>query len=111
MLDIPTCFRKLPNFLTALLEDPALSTDDFRQLHHSLEAAWEKVSMDALLAGHPFWYVCTGKTACQLFLYRTWNWSKSLHQNKAQLHLIQEQFQTQFVPAEGPQITDRKSVV
>lgn len=109
MLDIPACFCKLPNFLTALLEDPALSADDFRQLHHSLEASWEKVSMDALLAGHPFWYVCTGKTACQLFLYRTWHWSKSLRQNKAKLHQIQEQLQIQFVPAEGLQITPQSA--
>ena len=109
MFDIPNQFCNLSDFLTVLLEEPMLSNAELRQIYHSLEEAWEKISVDALLVDHPFWYVCTGKTACQLFLYRTWNWSKSLRQNKAQFRLIQEQLHTQFVPAGGPQIASQSA--
>ena len=102
---MPTCFADLPNYLTTLLEDSSLSMADLRQLHHTLEEAWEKTVMDASHDGHPYWSICTGKTACQLYLYRPWKPRRGREQNLEQIRLILEHLQSEFVPADGPQIT------
>lgn len=106
---MPTCFADLPNYLTTLLEDSSLSMADLRQLHHTLEEAWEKTVMDASHGGHPYWSICTGKTACQLYLYRPWRLCREREQNLDQLRLILEHLQNEFVPADGPQITPRSA--
>ena len=104
-IPMPTCFADLSNYLTTLLEDSSLSMTDLRQLHHTLEEAWEKTVMDASHDGHPYWSICTGKTACQLYLYRPWKPRRGREQNLEQIRLILEHLQSEFVPADGPQIT------
>lgn len=102
---MPTRFVDLPAYLTSLLESPSISANGLRQLHRSLEETWERVSVDSFLAGHPYWSICTGKTACQLFLYRPWQLCRGREQDLEQIHLILEHLQSEFVPADGPQIT------
>lgn len=102
---MPTRFVDLPAYLTSLLESPSISANGLRQLHRSLEETWERVSVDSLLAGHPYWSICTGKTACQLYLYRPWRLCRGREQTLEQIRLILEHLQSEFVPADGSQIT------
>lgn len=108
-IPIPTRFADLPAYLTSLLESPSLSASELRQLHRSLEEAWERISIDSFLGGHPYWIVCAGKTACQLFLCRLWRNCGTKEQNLGQLRLILEHLQTEFVSTGGLQIAPKSA--
>ena len=63
-IPMPTHFLDLPAYLIALPEDSSPSMAELRQLHHTLKEDWEKTAIDSSQAGHPYWSICTGKTAC-----------------------------------------------
>lgn len=58
---------------------------DYQQLHQKLRFKYEQLLMDAFLKHHPSWSIVHGETACVMFLYRNWIFSKDQFENARQI--------------------------
>lgn len=61
------------------------SQPDYDQLHQELRARYEQQIMEAFVDRHPGWSVVEGNTACMMYLYRNWSFSRKVEENAAQL--------------------------
>lgn len=63
---------------------------DYQQLHQKLRLKYEQLLMDAFLKHHPSWSIVHGETACAMFLYRNWIFSKDQLENARQIAALAE---------------------
>ena len=63
---------------------------DYQQLHQKLCFRYEQLLMDAFLKHHPSWSIVHDETACAMFLYRNWIFSKDQFENARQIAALAE---------------------
>lgn len=63
---------------------------DYQQLHQKLCFRYEQLLMDAFLKHHPSWSIVHDETACAMFLYRNWIFSKDQLENARQIAALAE---------------------
>lgn len=61
------------------------SQHDYEQLNQELRARYEQQVMEAFVDRHPGWTVVEGNSACMMYLYRNWSFSKKASENAEQL--------------------------
>ena len=76
--------------LAAYLKKVAVtfSQHEYEQLHQELQARYDQQIMEAFMDRHPGWSVIEGNTACMMYLYRNWSFSKRAKENAARLTAV-----------------------
>lgn len=104
ILQAPTLFELADN-LELFLSQPNLLQSDMTQLYQVVKKSCENIAMNSFLEGHPFWSICSGSEVSMVYLCRSWTKSRSLEQNRNHLLYIVKQIRSEFIPADGSQIT------
>lgn len=99
-------FFELADNLELFLTKPDLSQGDMKKLFQEVQQSCERIAMSSFLEGHPSWSVCSGTQASKVYLYRSWGKVRNLKQNIERLSFIINEIRNDFIPAEGPQITE-----
>ena len=66
------------------------SQHDYEQLNQELRARYDQQVMEAFMDCHPGWSVVEGNTACMMYLYRNWSFSRKVEENVAQLTALSD---------------------
>lgn len=78
--------RKLSDLAVYLKQTAeTYSQRNYEQLHQELRARYEQQIMEAFMDRHPGWSVVEGNTACMMYLYHNWPFSRKAEENAVQL--------------------------
>lgn len=78
---------------------------DYQQLHQKLRLRYEQLLMDAFLKHYPSWSIVHGETACAMFLYRNWIFSKDQLENARQIAALAENLARNYSDADKKPIS------
>ena len=78
---------------------------DYQQLHQELRLNYEHLLMDAFLKHHPSWSIVHDETACAMFLYRNWIFSKDQLENARQIAALAEDLAHNYSDADEKPIS------
>lgn len=81
------------------------SQRDYQQLHQKLRLRYEQLLMDAFLKHHPSWSIVHDETACAMFLYRNWIFSKDQLENARQIAALAEDLAHNYSDADKKTIS------
>lgn len=81
------------------------SQRDYQQLHQKLRLRYEQLLMDAFLKHHPSWSIVHDETACAMFLYRNWIFSKDQLENARQIAALGEDLAHNYSDADKKPIS------